>query len=344
MSRHSNNRHSYNRRSYNRHSYNRHSKNRHKNRLKHKRRTRKMHMQHIEHKGGAKPKTMNCNPIVKGKTPVPGTCLTSDALEKLKLAYNKENPSTKILSSNPAQIWTDLKNRMTKCNREDCWLNVIKDPQQREELEKHLFAPHMPKEWKNKPNTWLSNYDILAVLEQYEKSHKHFKMIGPTPIDFDTKPSDRGGKCVWQDLCTFSLKQCLAKGKTKIGIIFNLDKHDQGGSHWISLFLDLDESFMFFLDSAGETMPSEVKVLVERIVKEGDEMGKKFKVFENHPLEHQLGNTECGVYSLFFIITMLTGEAEGRKLATMQDKVQFFKKKRIPDKYVHKYRKIYFND
>jgi Ulp1 protease family, C-terminal catalytic domain len=335
-------RRSYNRRSYNRRSYNRHSKNRHK--LKHKRRTRKMHMLHIEHKGGAKPKTMNCNPGVKGKTPNSETCLTTDALEKLKLAYNKENPANKIESAEPTQIWADLKDRMTTCKREDCWLNVIKDPKQREELDDQLFAPDMPKEWKHKPNTWLSNFDIMAVLEQYEKSHEHFKMIGPTPIDFDEKPSDKGGKCVWQDLCTFSLKHCLDEKKTKIGIIFNLDKHDQEGSHWISLFIDLDEWFMFFLDSAGETMPNEVKKLVKRIVKEGKGLGKKFKVYQNHPLEHQMGNTECGVYSLFFIITMLTGEADGKKLTTLQDKVSFFKKTRIPDKYIQKYRKVYFND
>ena len=27
----------------------------------------------------------------------------------------------------------------------------------------------------------------------------------------------------------------------------------------------------------------------------------------NHPVEHQEENTECGMYSLFFIITMLEG-------------------------------------
>ena len=312
-----------------------------KHKLKQKRRTHKMQKGYM---GGAKSKTMNCNPSVKGKTPIAGTCLTNDALHKLKVAYNKENPSTKIASTGPRQIWKDLKIRMTKCTREDCWLSVITDARQREELDEQLFAPDMPKEWKHKPNTWLSNYDIIAVLKQYEESHKNFKMIGPTPIDFDAKPSDRGGKCVWQELCTFSLKHCLDEGKTKIGMIFNLDKHDQGGSHWVSLFLDLDESFMFFLDSAGETTPSEVKVLVDRIVEQGKGIGKTFKVYENHPLEHQLGNTECGVYSLFFIITMLTGEVEGKKLSTLQDKVQFFLKKRIPDKYVHKYRKVYFND
>jgi hypothetical protein len=289
-------------------------------------------------------KQMNCNPQVKGKTADSNTCFTNEALQKLKISYNKENPSNRINSTDSKQIWSDLKERMTKCKREDCWLQVIKDPNQREELDKQLFAPDMPDEWKKKPNTWLSNFDIMAVLEQYEKSHPHFKMIGPTPIDFDAKPPEKNGKCVWQDLCTFSLKHCLDKHKTKIGIIFNLDKHDQGGSHWISLFLDLEEKFLFFLDSAGESMPKEVKVLVDRIANEGKTLGMDIKVYENHPLEHQMGNTECGVYSLFFIITMLTNEADGKKLSSFQDKLHFFKDKRIPDKYIQKYRKIYFND
>lgn len=290
-------------------------------------------------------KSMNCNPKAKKHSIKKDSCLTESALQKLKDSYNKEHPQSDHITSTDANaIWSDLKSRMPTCSKEDCWLDVIKDPVQRQKLDKELFAPDMPTEWKSKPNTWLSNFDIIAVLKQYEESHSNFKIIGPTPIDFDTRPPDKNGKCVWEELCTFSLKPYLDKKKTKIGIVFNLDKHDQGGSHWISLFLDLDHKFLFFLDSAGEKMPKEVKVLVERIVKEGNENGIKITVYENHPLEHQMGNTECGVYSLFFIITMLTSEADGRQFNNAMEKIRFFKEKKIPDKYVEKYRNIYFND
>ena len=54
------------------------------------------------------------------------------------------------------------------------------------------------------------------------------------------------GKCVWEELCKFELEKQIEKGKNKIGIIFNLDKHYQSGSHWVSLFIDI-EIMIFFI-------------------------------------------------------------------------------------------------
>lgn len=328
----------------------RYTKYSYKQNKKMKRKTRKHRKRVNKYIGGVKKtktmKPMNCNPKQKNKTVKDDSCMTDEILHKLKNSYNKEHPTTSISSTEPTAIWADLKDRMTTCSKEDCWLDVIKDPNEREKIDKELFAPDMPREWKSKPNTWLSNFDIMAVLEQYQESHPNFKVLGPTPIDFDTRPPDKNGKCVWEELCTFSLKHYLDKKKTKIGIVFNLDKHNQGGSHWISLFLDLDDKYLFFLDSAGEKMPKEVKALVDRIVEQGKTLNEPIdiKVYENHPTEHQMGNTECGVYSLFFIISMLTNEVEGKPFSSLDEKIKFFKEKKIPDKYVEKYRKIYFNN
>ena len=288
---------------------------------------------------------LNCSPIVNGKTEIAGSCFTAPALYQLKEYYNKHNPSTPILSKTPSQLWHDFRTRFFSCKREDCWLKEIDNTELRENLEKFLFAPSQPVEWKKKPNEWLSNFDIFEVLHQYELTHSTFKAIGPTPIDFDSRPKDESGKCVWEELCTFQLNNYLEKGKTKLGMVFNLDKHDERGSHWVSLFVDLEDWFLFYLDSAGNRIPKEIRALVKRIQRQGMSLSPplKFKFYENYPLEHQLGNTECGMYSLYFIITMLTGETEGRTFQTAREKIEFFKKKRVPDKYVSKYRKIYFN-
>jgi hypothetical protein len=282
---------------------------------------------------------------VNGKTEIAGSCFTAPALYQLKEHYNKHHPSTPILSKTPSQLWHDFRTRFFSCKREDCWLKEIDNAELRENLEKFLFAPSQPVEWKKKPNEWLSNFDIFEVLHQYELTHSTFKAIGPTPIDFDSRPKDESGKCVWEELCTFQLNNYLEKGKTKLGMVFNLDKHDERGSHWVSLFVDLEDWFLFYLDSAGNRIPKEIRALVKRIQIQGMSLSPplKFKFYENYPLEHQLGNTECGMYSLYFIITMLTGETEGRTFQTAREKIEFFKKKRVPDKYVSKYRKIYFN-
>jgi hypothetical protein len=206
------------------------------------------------------------------------------------------------------------------------------------------FAPDSPDDWKQKPNEGLSNFDILNVMKQYEQTYPHFHFLGPSPIDFDARPYDYGNQCVTEEICNLSLKKEIEKGITKIGMVFNLDTHEGGGTHWVSMFVDLDENVIFFFDSTGAKIPVEIKRLRDRITKEGSELKppKVFKYYENRK-EHQKENTECGMYSLFFNITMLTNEVEDQKNMTMDDKVKLFKQKRIPDKYVEKYRHIYFN-
>jgi hypothetical protein len=40
----------------------------------------------------------------------------------------------------------------------------------------------------------------------------------------------------------FSLKTYIDEKIKNIGIIFNLDKHTQSGSHWVSMFIDIEKS------------------------------------------------------------------------------------------------------
>jgi hypothetical protein len=154
---------------------------------------------------------MNCSPAVKNKTTIKDSCFTPDVLNGIKVAYNEYHPQSKITTTNPKQIWSELRNRLSSCNKEDCWLKEIKDENIRNKLNKYIFAPYQPKEWKKNRSAWLSNFDILNVLKQYELSNKNFKVIGPTPIDFDSRPNDMNGQCVWQDLCEFSLENFMKK-------------------------------------------------------------------------------------------------------------------------------------
>ena len=290
-------------------------------------------------------KKLVCNPIVKGKTIKNNSCFTSEVLSELRKSYNLHHPKNKIIQKNDKSIWNELKKRMSTCSREDCWFSTITNPEVKNRLIQMTFAPKQPKEWKKNPSTWLSNYDILNVLKQYEKAHTNFRFIGPTPIDFDSKPVDNNSVCVWKELCTFQLSKFVDKGIKKIGVVFNLDRHDQPGSHWTSLFIDLEDKTIFYMDSGGDTIPKEVNKLVERIMNQGLELFTpiQFVYHENHPFTHQYGNNECGMYSLYFIITMLLNKTDRKKFKTIQDKLNYFKKHRIPDKYVFSYRKKYFN-
>ena len=130
-----------------------------------------------------------------------------------------------------------------------------------------------------------------------------------------------------------------------------------------------NSAYCFFFDSAGESAPKQIEELVIRLQTEWNTNPKinpgKTEMFydSNHRTraDHQQGNTECGVYSIFFLTTMLTGKCAGGgvtsdvcaiSLDTEQKKVDYFQGKMkngkgrkliIPDKFMVELRKLYFN-
>lgn len=273
-----------------------------------------------------------CSPIVEGSTPMPYTCYTTELLLELKNKWNSRHNDVKIETNNPKEIWDFLnKNLKNVCDEEKCWLKQgFVDEQTQNKIKSLAFPPETPLEWRKDPNTWLTSVDITEVMSQYEKKYKCFKFIGPSPIDFDKKLNNE--KCVWEELCDFSLKKYLYNKINKIGIIFNLDRHNEPGSHWVSLFINLKKGIIFYFDSTGDTAPPEVKVLAERIIKQGADNDINLEFHQNKK-RHQKENTECGMYSLFFIISMLKDARS----------VEFFKRSEIPDKKMEQFRKIYFS-
>ena len=271
---------------------------------------------------------LNCSPGVSNKF----TCYSNDDLYKLRDMWNSRHPDKPIRTNNNLKIWNTLKNYYaTICNKESCWVRqMTKDPK----LEKDLldaFAPESPKEWKTNPNEWLSSIDILKVMNQYEKKYKCFDFLGPSPIDYDTHKLY--GECVWEELCHFDLAKQIKKGHTKIGVIFNLDPHYKGGSHWVSLFINVKKKTIFYFDSAGEKIPSQIKKFADEVTRQGKQLSIDFVFDQNYPVEHQYGNTECGIYSIFFITHML------------EDKItsHYLKTHILKDKYMEKFRNIFYN-
>jgi hypothetical protein len=274
---------------------------------------------------------LRCSPKIIKKD---FTCYEDETLYKLRDLWNERHKDDLIQTNDSKEIWLKLKDKMKNvCNKESCWL---KQQFVEGKLDKELtnsFAPKSPSEWKKKPNEWLSSMDILNVMKQYEKTYKCFEFIGPSPIDFDTRKMY--GSCVWDELCNFNLNDQIKNGKTKIGIVFNTDPHNKPGEHWISMFINIRKGQIFFFDSVGNKAPKEVVQFVERIKKQGQQLSQPivFNFDENYPIEHQYGNTECGIYSIFFIVHML------------EDKItsHYLKTHILKDEYMQNFRKIYFN-
>jgi hypothetical protein len=264
------------------------------------------------------------------------TCIRDESICKLKTLWNKRHPDNKIKNTTIKKTWGTLKKKLKNvCNKESCWLQQKFAKKGMGNELNVAFAPESPKKWKKNPNEWLSSTDIIAVMKQYERKYKCFNFIGPSPIDYDTHKMY--GECVWEELCHFDLNKELNDGKRKIGIIFNLDPHYKNGSHWVSLYIDIKKQSIFYFDSVGKSIPSQIKKFVKEVQRQGLQLVKhepiNFIFDQNHPKEHQMGDTECGIYSLYFIIHMIEDKHDG----------EYFKTHVITDKCVEKFRKVYFN-
>jgi hypothetical protein len=301
-----------------------------------------------KHKKTRKIKRESCSPYSFKHNGKKGTCFTKDILLDLKNHYNKLHPSDPITSNHPEQIWKELADKTRKeynCNKESCWIDKIMDADshKKQKLKSLLFSPPQPIEWKDNPTEWLSNIDILNVMRQYEDTYPDFYFIGPSSIDYSFK--DKVGRCVCPNICNFNLQQQYDKGKRKIGIIFNLDTHDKSGSHWVSLFIDLEWNFVFFFDSTSSRIPKLINIFARKVIQEAKHMNPPIllKFHQNDKVEHQKQNTECGMYSLYFIITLLLREKDGVKLDKNGIMKLFKGRKRIPDKDMEALRNVFFN-
>lgn len=282
------------------------------------------------------PTTAGRPTIVVTKTAVhKNSCLTKSAVLKLANAWNnhvKKNPgkSYKVIKGirtlSPDKLWMELRDRLTgdKNEPEDHWLKnpIVTNELTNEEIEKireDHYRPEAPKEWHFKKDTWLSTIDIEKLLEQYEDKYPEFKSYGASPIDFDLKGKDIGWKkgqagaerCLVNPLCNINLRELTNRDPPIkfIGVVFNLDPHNKSGSHWISMFVNLPKQEINFWDSYGYIPPPEVAKLMKRIQKQAQNLGMKNCKCQVNKVRHQLKQSECGMYSSWFIIEQLEGRS-----------------------------------
>ncbi len=192
-------------------------------------------------------------------------------------------------------------------DEEHCLLDQTALANQKE-LRKQYLRPKMPKEWIKKPDTWLDNYNIQNVMKQYEEVFPWFEFMGVYPIDFSVaNPYIKSGapKCLHADLCNLKLQEEYDKGKRGIGMVFNLDPHYKSGSHWVALYInmkDIKKPFISYFDSYGYKTPPMIARFMRAFTLQNRECQLGFNA-----RRFQYSNTECGMYSMYFIICMIYG-------------------------------------
>lgn len=286
------------------------------------------------------------------------TCFTKEALVRLVQAWNDANPAQPIagyqrMSKN--KLWQSLNTRMFSIckgsGREWCWVDKLQKSKQSKAVVKSL-RPQTPREWYSKPYAWLSNFDIEAVMRQYQEDKANkFKFLGVYPLDFASK--DMFGKCLYSEICALDITK-LMKGRNNavkfIGLITNLDYHDQDGSHWTSLFACIDPRLpcfgAYYYDSVAPSKPpSEMQSFMDRMKQQAEAYAKTVRGCENatfqiknNTVRHQYGNSECGLFSMAFQIRWLDKLQKDPNGTRFEDIVNV----RLKDEQVHSLRSVLF--
>ena len=310
------------------------------------------------------------------------SCLKKDTILELVNIYNTtfcennqdfclENKIIQVKNRDIKDIYYELKKKLSKYNK---LYNVEQYWQKIDEFSKifinnnYFHITKMPTEWCETIRDWrndiidapwLSNYDIDDVIIKYEYKYPKFKFLGSTPIDFRRK---RYGSCTL-DLFSNSdkswlifnnnpkIKYCnfdpnMYPNKTHFGIVFNTDNFDGPGKHWMSLYFCIEPTnpCILFFDSAVtySNLHPEVRGFINNIKKTYPDLNFTVKY---NTTKHQTSNSECGMYAIYFILTMLDAEFHENKKYTA---LNFFNKyfnsnTTIPDKIMILYRTKLFD-
>jgi len=240
-----------------------------------------------------------CHPRLHGKN---DQCLSSERLDQIAEAYGAPKG---IQPSEQRAFIT----RKARCKTERCWIEKAPiDQGKKKYLLRRYFRPAMPDEWEKDPDQWLDSNNIADVMKQYEDTYPHFKFYGTNPIDFAAPdPYDSRAaamnQCLNEDICKLNIKDLLKRGKTHLGFVYNLDPSNKGGSHWIASFTDIPAHRTYYFDSYGIEPPQQIARFMRSMTLQDPQMKLEFNA-----RKFQYGNSECGMYSLYFLIRMLEGD------------------------------------
>jgi hypothetical protein len=284
-----------------------------------------------------------------------GSCFSLESLHIIANEYNKNNTEKIIISDDKKKMVDQLTSVFSNlCKSQLCWLklDLIKSLEN-EDITDNTFRPHGPQ----KKYEWLSTTHINDVIKQYEELYTDFIFLGAVPSDFEELPI--------LGLSNIDFDDLIKNGKNKIGMVINLDTHNQPGSHWVALYSDLLNHKLYYFDSVGKKPIKRIKKFNNKIFKyfynkkhkhkndneasdiinivnnlDKNTLYKSFKNIKEkilgfdikyNNIQHQQENSECGVYSINFILRMLKGETFDNIILNI-----------TPDEEVNKCRKVYF--
>ncbi len=255
------------------------------------------------------PGSRKCHPRIKNSN---GKCLPKPILDKIRIVGKKGGYSGNTATNERKMVEQSSLSESEK-----------------QTILKKYFRPKMPDAWKSDPDMWLNSDDIQNVMKQYEEAHPESHFLGVVPIDFSAPdPYVKGvKKCMNPQFCNINIREMKANGIKYIGAVFNLDPHFKGGSHWVAVCINIPKNGIYYFDSYGMEPPEQVATFMRSFLVQNP----NFKLSSNGN-RFQYGNSECGMYSCFFLIRMIMGESFAH-----------FCHNPVSDKWMLEFRKVLFD-
>ena len=245
------------------------------------------------------PGPSQCHPRVGDKRPAQG-CLPMSILERAAKKLGVEGKS-------PIALRSQLERKLNvNSGQENTFVNALPfTDSEKQYLKTTYLRPEQPVKWRDDPDMWLDSTNIENVMKQYEDAYSNFEFMGPFPIDFAapdpyTKSKDQ---CLIKEICSLRVTDSIKNGTQYIGIIYNLDPHFKDGSHWVANFIDIPKHRCYYFDSYGYEPPKQVARFMKWLTTQDPQMKLAYNA-----RRFQQKDSECGMYSLYFIIRMLMGD------------------------------------
>jgi hypothetical protein len=195
----------------------------------------------------------------------------------------------------------------------------------------------------------LSNFNIDWVQERWARTFKTHFNCPFAMMDFESAPYLFGrvgldlvveGKVVQKVFCAAAGKGVPAQRKCRtFGCVLNTDVSSGPGKHWVCVFADARspaEWTVEYFNSSGNPPPPAVTRWMENqaaCMRRMPSAGAAVRTLVVSNVQHQMTDTECGVYSLYYIRARLEGVP-----------YTAFAEKRVPDSDMLEFRKNVFSN
>jgi len=133
----------------------------------------------------------------------------------------------------------------------------------------------------------LSNTEIDAIMEKYKN------YLGTYPKDWLYKAVP------------------MIKEKSNCSMIVNLDNHNQGGSHWVAIYVEArpnKKKSIEYYDSFARPPPKIILDEMKRMIKQAD-AGEYMKLKYNGKKQQDVNSVSCGFMCINFILDRMRGKS-----------------------------------